>query len=82
VRTQAVQSLGILPALGESGRETLASALEDGRPAVRQAAAEALRSVDPNETLLARAVRALEEEPSEHVAAPLRALLEGWRAAS
>ena len=82
VRTQAVQSLGALPALGEAGLEALAAALEDGRPAVRQAAAEALVAVDPSDVLRARAVRALEEEPSEHVAVPLRALLELWRSAS
>ncbi len=82
VRTQAVQSLGVLPALGDAGREALACALEDGRPAVRHAAAEALRVVTPGERLRARVVRALEEEPSEHVAAPLRALLERWHAAS
>jgi HEAT repeat protein len=82
VRTQAVESLGALPALGQPGREALATALEDGRPAVRQAAAEALAGVDPSDRLVARATRALEEEPSEHVAAPLRALLERWRAAS
>ena len=82
VRTQAVQSLGVLPAVAGPGRESLAAALEDGRPAVRQAAAEALASVHPSEQLLARVVRALEEEPSEHVTAPLRALLERWRTAS
>ena len=82
VRTQAVQSLGALPALDSSGREALAQALEDGRPAVRQAAAEALATVEPSDTLLARVARALDEEPSEHVAAPLRALLERWRATS
>ena len=82
VRTQAVQSLGVLPALGDAGRDSLASALEDGRPAVRRAAAEALATVHPSDRLLARALRALEEEPSEHVAAPLRALLERWRTAS
>lgn len=82
VRTQAVQSLGALPALSDVGRAALASALEDGRPAVRQAAAEALATIHPSDELRARAVRALEEEPSEHVAAPLRALLERWRTTS
>jgi HEAT repeat protein len=82
VRTQAVESLGGLPGLDGAGREALATALEDGRPAVRQAAAEALTATEPSDDLLARVVRALEEEPSEHVAAPLRALLERWRRAS
>jgi len=81
VRTQAVESLGALPALSGAGVDALAAALEDGRPAVRHAAAEALATVEPGDDLLSRVARALDEEPSEHVAAPLRALLERWRPA-
>ena len=48
----------------------------DYREALREAAAEALARLPPDENLRARARRALEEEPSELVAAPLRALLD------
>ncbi len=82
VRTQAVQSLGLLPERSDAGRQALSDALEDSRPAVRIAAAEALAAVAPSAVLIAHVERALEEEPSEHVAMPLRALLERWRPAT
>jgi len=80
VRTQAVQSLGLLAPLPDAGLAALADAIEDSRPAVRIAAAHALSSVTPGAALCAHVARALDEEPSEQVAAPLRALLERWRA--
>ena len=82
VRTQAVQSLGLLFARSDTGRQALSAALEDSRPAVRIAAAEALAAVAPSADLVADVQRALDEEPSEHVAMPLRALLERWRLAT
>jgi HEAT repeat protein len=79
VRTQAVESLGLLADLTDHGRRALADAVEDGRPAVRIAATAALARLTPDEGLIARVSRALDEEPTEQVAAPLRALLERWR---
>jgi len=80
VRTQGVQSLGLLTEHSDAGRRALADALEDARPGVRIAAVEALTSVTPDESLVADVARALDDEPTEQVAAPLRALLERWRA--
>ncbi len=79
VRTEAISGLGSIGGLGESGVSALASALEDGRPAVREAAATALGAIEPDDELVARVRRALDEEPTDLVAAPLRALLERWR---
>ncbi len=72
VREQAVHSL----APHVAAHPHLLDALEDAQPAVRAAAAEALARQPLDAAALARVQRALDEEPSPHVAAPLRALLE------
>jgi HEAT repeat protein len=74
-----VQSLGLVLPHTDTGRAALADAVEDSRPAVRIAAVEALGTVAPDAPLLAHIERALNEEPSEQVAATLRALIERWR---
>jgi hypothetical protein len=82
VRTQAIQSLGLLTEHSSAGRTALTDAVEDSRPAVRIAAVEALANLVPDAAAIAHVTRALDEEPSEQVAAPLRALLEHWRRAT
>ncbi len=81
VRAEALRSLGLLEERDSDGHDALVKGLEDGRPEVRLAVVDALEDVSPTDELRAAVSRALDEEPADHLRAPLAGLLERWQSA-